>query len=126
MFWRTLRSRGLIPVLLIVAGLFYWKLHSGPPKAISVGYVADRDVILWNTLAQVREPTGEVHYGDRVEVLRIEGASTQVRTSSGATGWMRDSRQLMDSELWGKSAALLERARQLPVQARGKTKTVSN
>jgi hypothetical protein len=126
MFWRTLRSRGFIPVVLIVAGLFYWKIHSGPPKAISVGYVADRDVILWNTLAQVREPTGEVHYGDRVEVLRIEGASTQVRTSSGATGWMRDSRQLMDSELWGKSAALLERARQLPVQARGKTKTVSN
>jgi hypothetical protein len=126
MFWRTLRSRGLIPVLLILAGLFYWKLHSGPPKAIGVGYVSDRDVILWNTLAQVREPTGEVRYGDRVEVLRIEGASAQVRTSSGTIGWMRDSRQMMDSDLWGKSAELLEKTRQLPVQARGKTKTVSN
>lgn len=126
MFWRTLRSRGLIPVLLIIGGLFYWKFHNGPPKAISVGYVSDRDVILWNTLAQVREPTGEVRYGDRVEVLRIEGASAQVRTSSGTIGWMRDSRQMMDSDLWGKSAELLEKARQLPVQARGKTKTVSN
>jgi len=126
MFWRTLRSRGFIPVLLIIGGLFYWKLHSGPPKAIGVGYVSDRDVILWNTLAQVREPTGEVRYGDRVEVLRVEGASAQVRTSSGAIGWMRDSRQMMDSDLWGKSAELLEKTRQLPVQARGKTKTVSN
>jgi hypothetical protein len=126
MFWRTLRSRGFIPVLLIIASLFYWKLHSGPPKAISVGYVSDRDVILWNTLAQVREPSGEVHYGDRVEVLRLEGTSVQVRTSSGTIGWMRDSRQMMDSDLWGKSAELLEKTRQLPVQARGKTKTVSN
>ncbi len=32
----------------------------------------------------------------------------------------------MDSDLWGKSATLLERARTLPVQARGRTKTVSN
>ena len=66
--------------------------------------MSDRDVILWNTLAQVREPTGEVRYGDRVEVLRIEGTSVQVRTSSGATGWMRDSRQMMDSRSLGQRA----------------------
>lgn len=126
MIWRLLRSHGLIPAILIIAALFYWKLHSGPPKAISVGYVSDRDVILWNTLAQVREPVGEVRYGDRVEILRLEGTSSQIRTSAGTIGWMRDSRQIMDSELWDKSATLLERARQMPVQARGKTKTVSN
>src|SRR4029077_17925592 len=91
-----------------------------------VGYVGDRDVILWNTLAQGRESVGEVHYGDRVEVVRVEGSAAQVRAPSGTIGWMRDSRQIMDSELWGKSASLLERARSLPVQARGRTKTVSN
>jgi hypothetical protein len=32
----------------------------------------------------------------------------------------------MDSDLWGKSASLFEKARALPVQARGRTKTVSN
>lgn len=126
MIWRLLRSHGLIPAILIIAALFYWKLHSGPPKAMSVGYVSDRDVILWNTLAQVREPVGEVHYGDRVEILRLEGTSSQIRTSAGTIGWMRDSRQIMDSELWDKSAELLEKTRQMPVQARGKTKTVSN
>jgi len=74
----------------------------------------------------VRESVGEVHYGDRVEVVRVEGSAAQVRTPSGTIGWMRDSRQIMDSELWGKSASLLERARTLPIQARGRTKTVSN
>lgn len=126
MIWRILRSRGVIPIVLILAALLYWKLHPGTPKVISVGYVADRDVILWNTLAQVRESVAEVHYGDRVEVVRAEGTALQVRTASGTVGWMRDSRQMMDSDLWGKSAKLLERARTLPVQARGRTKTVSN
>ncbi len=126
MIWRIVRSRGFIPIVLILAALLYWKLHQGPQQVISVGYVGDRGVILWNTLAQVRESVGEVHYGDRVEVLRVEGTAVQVRTASGIVGWMRDSRQLMDTDLWGKIAALLERARTLPIQARGRTKTVSN
>jgi hypothetical protein len=126
MVWRIVRGRGFIPIVLILGALLYWKIHSGSPKVISVGYVGDRGVILWDTLAQVREAVGEVHYGDRVEVVRVEGSATQVRTASGTIGWMRDSRQIMDSELWGKSASLLERARMLPVQARGRTKTLSN
>jgi hypothetical protein len=126
MIWRIVRSRGFIPVLLIVAALFYWKLHQGAPKVISVGYVGDRDVILWNSLAQVRESVGEVHYGDRLEVVRVEGAAVQVRAPSGLVGWIRDSRQMMDSDLWDKSAALYKKTVGLPVQARGRTKTVSN
>ena len=126
MIWRIVRSRGFIPVVLILAALLYWKLHQGPSQVISVGYVGDRGVILWNTLAEVRESVGEMHYGDRVEVLRVEGPSVQVRTASGTVGWMRDSRQLMDTDLWGKIATLLMRTRTLPIQARGRTKTVSN
>lgn len=126
MIWRIVRSRGFIPIVLIVAALLYWKLHQGPLKVISIGYVGDRDVILWNSLAQVRESVGEAHYGDRVEVVRVEGTAVEVRTASGTIGWIRDSRQMMDSDLWAKSAALFERARTLPVQARGRTKTVSN
>jgi hypothetical protein len=56
----------------------------------------------------------------------VEGTAVQVRTTSGTIGWIRDSRQIMDSDLWGESASLFERARALPVQARGRTKTVSN
>jgi hypothetical protein len=126
MIWRIVRGRGFIPIVLILGALLYWKLHPGSPKVISVGYVADRAVILWNTLAQVRESVGEVHYGDRVEVLRVEGSAVQVRAPSGTIGWIRDSREMMDSDLWAKSASLLESARTMPVQARGRTKTLSN
>jgi hypothetical protein len=124
--WRIFRKRGVIPLLLILAAVGYWRLYPHPPKIISIGYVADRDLILWNALAQVKQPIGELHYGDRVEVIRAEGPSMQVRSPSGAIGWLLDSRQVMDEQLWGESAALLARAQTLPVQAQGHTKTVSN
>jgi hypothetical protein len=126
MIWRIVRSRGFIPIVLILAALVYWKLHPSAPKVLSIGYVAEREVILWNTLAQVRESVGDAHYGDRVEVIGSEGTAVKVRTPSGSIGWIRDSRQLMDSDLWAKSASLLESSRLLPVQARGRTKTLSN
>ena len=126
MFWRFFRTRGVIPVLLILAALAYWKLHSRVPQPIETGYVGDRAVTLWNTLAQVRQPVTELHYGERVEVLREEGSAAQVRTASGTIGWLLDTRQLMDSDLWAQSNSLLAQARQMPVQAIGQTKTVSN
>jgi hypothetical protein len=126
MLWRIVRSRGTIPLVLILAALCYWWLRSRPPQIIAVEHVGDRSVTIWNTLAQVRQPLGELHYGDRVEVVREVGTSAQVRTASGALGWLVDSRQMMDEVLWEQSASLLARARTLPVQAVGRTKTVSN
>jgi hypothetical protein len=126
MFRRILRMRGIIPGILILAAIAYWRLHSGPPKALGIAYVADRDVPMWNTLAQVRERVGDLHYGERVEIVRQEGTTAQIRTGTGALGWLLDSRDLMDSSLWEQSTALLARARTMPVQARGQTKTVSN
>jgi hypothetical protein len=126
MFWSIIRRRGIIPLLLILAALGYWWLHSRSPQSIAIGYVGERSVTLWNTLAQVRQPVMALHYGERVEIVREVGTSAQVRTASGALGWLMDSRQMMDSALWGQSAVLLARARTLPVQAVGRTKTVSN
>src|ERR1700730_9600197 len=126
MFGRILRMRGIIPVILMLAALVYWRLHPRPPGVITIGYVGDRTVPLWNTLAQVRQRVGDLHYGERVEIMRQESTSAQVRTPSGALGWILDARQLMDSALWEQSAALLIRAGAMPVQARGVTKTVSN
>jgi hypothetical protein len=123
---RTRYRRGIIPIILILAGFGYWWLHPRPPKIISIGHVADRSVTVWNTLAQVRQPIEELHYGDRVELVRQEGTTAQVRTASGALGWLLDSRRIMDSALWEQSASLLARARAMPVQARGQTKAVSN
>jgi hypothetical protein len=126
MVWRILRKRGVIPLLLILAAIGYWRLYPHAPKIISVGHVADRDAILWNTLAQVKQPVAELHYGDRVEVVGTEGTAARVRAASGTIGWLLDPRQMMDEQLWGESVSLLSRAETLPVQALGHTKTVSN
>src|ERR1019366_3437982 len=126
MVWRIRVKGGVIPLLLILAAIGYWRLYPHAPKVISVGYLADRDAILWNTLAQVKQPVGALHYGDRVEVVGAEGTSVQVRTASGTIGWLLDSRQMMDEQLWGESVSLLAHAQTLPVQALGHTKTVSN
>jgi hypothetical protein len=126
MFRRILRMRGIIPVILLLAALLYWRMHSSPVKVMAIGYVSDRDVPMWNTLALVRERVGDLHYGERVEIVRQEGSAAQVRTASGALGWLLDSRDLMDSALWEQSEGLLARARTMPVQGRGRTKTVSN
>jgi hypothetical protein len=126
MFWQIVRRRGVIPLVLILAALAYWKLRPSVPKTVEVGYVGDRAVTIWNTLAQVRQPVAELHYGERVEVVREEGAAAQVRTASGTLGWLLDTHQIMDSDLWAQSAALLAQTRAMPVQASGRTKTVSN
>ncbi len=126
MSWHFFRRRGVLLLLLIVGVTVYWKLYPHPPKVISIGYVADRSVMLWNTLAQVREPIADLHYGERIEILREAGPSLQVRAASGTIGWLLDSRLVMDSELWAASVELLQRAKSLPIQARGHTKTVSN
>jgi hypothetical protein len=126
MFGRILRVRGIIPFILILAALGYWWLHPRPPKVIAIGYVADREIPLWNTIAEVRQPVANLHYGERVEVVRQEGSAAQVRVPSGALGWLLDARQLVDAALWEKSAALLGHALSMPVQARGRTKTLSN
>src|ERR1700722_6812695 len=106
MVWRLVRTRGVIPLVLILAALAYWWLHPRVPKTIEIGYVADRTGTLWNTLAQVRQPVLDLHYGDRIEVVREEGTSEQVRTPSGTLGWLLDTHQIMNSELWGQSASL--------------------
>jgi len=121
-----IRGKGIFPVLLVLAGLAYWWLHPKTPGVISTGYISETGVPLWNTLAQVRQQVAELHYGDRVEILRQEGTSARVRTAAGATGWLLDSRQIMNTALWQQVADLSARARTLPVQARGVTKTVSN
>jgi len=126
MVLRMLRRRGVILLILILVALGYWKFRPHAPQVLSVGYVSDRSVMLWNTLAQVRQPVEALHYGERVEVLREEGAAAQVRTSAGTIGWLLDAHLLMAPELWDQSASLLAHARTLPVQARGRTKTVSN
>lgn len=112
-----------IPLLCVVAVLA-WILR---PKheTLAEGYISERSVTLWSSIAQVREPLDSLHYGDRVEIVARHNDYTKVRTLSGTVGWV-DARLVMEPALWQRSAKLLDEARSLPVQARGRTKVATN
>ena len=112
-----------IPLLSVVA-LLAW-MFIPRRETLKEAYVSQRDVTLWSSVAQVREPLTTLHYGEKVEVLSQRNENVRVRTSAGAAGWV-DGRLLMEPSLWQRSAQLLARARAMPVQARGRTKVATN
>ena len=123
---RLRRGRGILPILVILGVLGYWWIHSRPVKVLAVAYVSDRNLTIWNALAQVQHPVAVLQYGERVEILAENGEAARLRTAGGVEGWLPNSGSLMDPALWKKSTDLLARARTLPVQARGQTKTITN
>ena len=112
-----------VPLLSLVT-LIAWFFR---PKHEILGeaFVSERSITLWSSVAQVREPIGVLHYGDRVDILSRRNDNIKVRTASGVTGWM-DGRLLMEPPLWRRSTKLLEEVAGMPVQARGRTKVATN
>lgn len=111
-------------VLLIVATAAYLRYHhtSAP---IEVGYAGNREVTLWSTSAQVREPVAIVTYGEKLDVLQRFQDQVQVRTTNGTTGWIPD-RDLLSVDLWQTSKDLEKKGASMPVEAVGHTKVLSN
>ena len=112
-----------VPLLCGVA-LLAWILR---PKHDYLGdaYISERSVTLWSSAAQVREAIDTLHYGDRVDIMARRNDSAKVRTVSGEVGWV-DGRLLLEPALWQRSVKLLAVVRDMPVQARGRTKVQTN
>lgn len=112
-----------VPLLCLV-GVTAWVFR---PKHESQGeaFVSEKVAPVLSGIAQVRQQVGVLHYGERVEVLSKRNEYMKVRTPTGAVGWV-DSRQLMEPALWQRSIKLLEQVRNMPVQARGRTKVSTN
>jgi SH3 domain-containing protein len=112
-----------VPLLCLVA-LAAWVFR---PRRESLGdaFVSEKVAPILSGIAQVRQQIGLLHYGERVEVVSKRNEYVKVRTSGGALGWV-EGRQLMDPALWQRSIKLLEKVRDMPVQARGRTKVSTN
>jgi hypothetical protein len=114
---------GFLLVAVLAVGAYLRFRHAKPPVARA--YAGNRQVTLWNTTAQVREPVVTVNYGDRLEVLDQSDDQVKVRTTSGAIGWASQD-DLLSEALWQKAQALNARTEGLAVQARGHTRSLSN
>ena len=112
-----------VPLLCLVA-FAAWMFR---PRRETQGeaFVSEKVAPVLSGISEVRQQLGELHYGERVEVLSKRNEYTKVRTPAGAVGWV-DAHQLMEPALWQRSINLLERVRNMPVQARGRTKVSTN
>jgi len=108
----------------VIALAMYLRLRK-PRPPMEVAYAGNRQVTLWSTTAQVREPVATLTFGDRVGVLHRFEDDVQIRTQAGATGWV-NKRELLSSEVWEGGRELAKRAETMPVEARGHTAVLSN
>ena len=120
-----MKRRLLIAVPLLCLVAFVAWIFRPKHETLGEAFVSERNVTLWGRVAQVREPLGILHYGDRVDVVARRNDNVEVRTAAGVVGWV-DSRLLMEPALWQRSIKLLDQVRSMPVQARGRTKVASN
>jgi len=112
-----------VPVLSLVA-LVAWLVRPRH-EVIGEAFVSEKVVPMLSGIAQVRQQVGALHYGERVEGISKRNEYAKVRTSAGTVGWV-ESHDLMDPPLWQRSIKLLEQVRNMPVQARGRTKVSTN
>jgi hypothetical protein len=111
-------------VVLVIGATLYFRFHrrSSPRE---VAYAGNREVTLWSTTAQVREPVATAKYGDRLDILGRSEDQVQVQTISGLVGWISGA-DLLSADLWQRAKDLEAVAAKSPVQARGHTHAISN
>lgn len=111
-------------LVFAVAMAAYLRFHRSRRPA-EVAYVGNREVTLWSSAAQVREPVAVAAYGDRLDVLERLQDQVKVRTSAGVTGWTTQN-NLLSADFWQRAQELDKITAALPVEARGRTRVLSN
>jgi hypothetical protein len=111
-------------LVLVIAFAAYRHFHHAQPP-LETAYIGNRQVTLWSTTAQVREPVVMATFGERVDVLDRFDDQVKVRTSSGVIGWTTED-QLLSAEFWHQAQELEAETAKMPIQASGHTRVLSN
>jgi hypothetical protein len=111
-------------VILVFCLAAYLRFHH-PKPVLEVAYAGNRQVILWDTSAEIREAIATLKYGDRLDVLDRFQQQDKVRTTTGLTGWVAQS-DLLSVDLWQKMQDLEGKTAASPVEAYGHTRVISN
>lgn len=111
-------------LLLVVCAGLYVRFHHAK-RGGEEAYAGNRQVTLWSTTAQVREPVAVVNFGERLDVLQRFQDQVNVRTTAGVAGWINE-RDLLSADVWQKAKDLETKAATMPVEARGHTKVLTN
>jgi hypothetical protein len=114
---------GFALVLIIGFAVYRHFRHAKAPA--ETAYVGGRQVTLWSTAAQVREPVAMASFGDRVDVLGRFEDQVKVRTTSGVVGWTSQD-QLLSAEFWRQAQELEGETTKMTIEARGHTRVLTN
>lgn len=127
--------RKFIPIVVVLCllglGGIYWQRQRVAARVGEAATIGERRSNVWNRLAQVREPLATLKYGDRVTVLEKstnrpdKNEWARVRLENGLEGWVALG-DLMDPEVARRAEDLRQRLRTAPVQARGRTRVLTN
>jgi len=109
--------------LVFLVGLYLRFHHSSGP--IEIAYAGTKQVTVWSTSAQVREPVTTISFGERVDVLQHFQGQVKVRTAKGEVGWVQE-HDLLSTDLWQMLKDLGTKAAGMRVEARGHTRVLSN
>ncbi len=69
-------------VVLVICLAAYLRFHHVKP-VLEVAYAGNKQAILWDSSAEIREPLATLKYGDRLDVLDHFQQEVKVRTTSG-------------------------------------------
>ncbi len=116
-------SLGLALVLVIGLGLYLNFRHSAPP--LEIAYAGNKQVTVWSTSAQVREPIGTLNFGERLDVLQRFQDQVKIRTAKGEVGWVPE-HDLLSADSWQMLKDLEVRSASMVIEARGHTRVLSN
>jgi hypothetical protein len=111
-------------VVLVICIAAFIRFHHSKP-VLGVAYSGGKQVILYDSSAEIREPIGTLKYGDRLDVLDHFQDHTKVRTVGGLVGWVSEN-ELLSVDLWQKMRDLDATAASSPAEARGETNRISN
>lgn len=114
---------GFIVVVVVGVPLYFRFHHKKTPQELA--YAGNREVTVWSTTAQVRSPLATVSFGDKMDVVSRYGDQVQVRTANGVTGWVSD-HELLTAEFWQRAKDLNAKTSAKPIEARGRTRVLSN
>jgi hypothetical protein len=120
-----IRKVSLGVALLLVVGLGLY-LHLRHPSApLEIAYAGNKQVTVWSTSAQVREPIGTLTFGDHLDVLQRFQDQVKIRSAKGQIGWVYE-HDLLSADSWQMLKDLEVRSATMPIEARGHTRVLSN
>lgn len=110
--------------LAAVIGIYYHWFRR-PVRPLEVDYVTSPSLDMLDTPAVVHKVVAVLKYGDRVEILKVQGDWAEVRAGAGREGWVI-TKELIPAKVYEGGQKILQELKHQQAQAAGHTVLAAN